>query len=107
MSLDVYLDNDLGQTLYSFNITHNLNTMADKAGIYEHMWRPEELGFSRAGELVEGLEVGLQQLQTKPDYFKTFNPENGWGTYEGLLKVVTDYLAACKHFPNACLYVSR
>lgn len=35
--------------LYDANITHNLNRMADEAGIYEHVWRPEEIGVTTAG----------------------------------------------------------
>ena len=30
-------------TLYSANITHNLGEMADKAGLYEALWRPHRL----------------------------------------------------------------
>jgi signal transduction histidine kinase len=34
--------------LFVSNITHNLNIMADKAGIYQHLWRPEEIGIKRS-----------------------------------------------------------
>lgn len=27
--------------IFSANITHNLNAMAEAAGIYKHLWRPE------------------------------------------------------------------
>ena len=107
MSLDVYLEDELGKELYSFNITHNLNTMAEKVGIYKHMWRPDELGFSRAGELVEGLKKGFDLLVGDPVYYMQFNPSNGWGDYAGLVNVLIGYIQACKTYPNACLYVSR
>src|SRR6266496_3980933 len=48
-----------GCELYWRNITHNLNTMADAAGIYKHLWRPEELGITKAGELIAPLAAGL------------------------------------------------
>lgn len=35
MSLDVYLSAVRETTIFSENITHNLNRMADAAGIYE------------------------------------------------------------------------
>ena len=34
--------------VYSANITHNLNTMADEAGIYKHLWRPDEIKITKA-----------------------------------------------------------
>jgi hypothetical protein len=32
------------ECVFDANITHNLNKMADAAGIYEACWRPEEIG---------------------------------------------------------------
>lgn len=48
MSLDVCLKGKNGETLYSRNITHNLGRMAQAAGIYECLWRPEEHGITHA-----------------------------------------------------------
>lgn len=39
MSLDISLILD-DKVVFETNITHNLNTMADKAGIYYACWRP-------------------------------------------------------------------
>lgn len=103
MSLDVYLR----ETIYSSNITHNLNKMAEEAGIYKYLWRPDEIGIYSAGELIGPLSEGLQKLITEPEKFKAFNPENGWGCYEGLVKFVTSYLAACAANPDAKVEVSR
>ena len=44
MSLDVYLTDAEGREVFSANITHNLGAMAKEAGIYMHLWRPDELG---------------------------------------------------------------
>lgn len=95
------------ECVYSANITHNLNIMADEAGIYKYLWRPEYVGVSKAEQLIEPLESGLKTLKNKPDYFKMFNPENGWGSYEGLVYFVEKYLEACKEFPEAEVSVSR
>ena len=51
MSLDVYLTATRKVEVYQANITHNLTKMADAAGIYMVCWRPEELGFTKAGQL--------------------------------------------------------
>lgn len=43
MSLDIYLESSDPSFWWSANVTHNLGKMAAAAGIYEAMWRPEEL----------------------------------------------------------------
>lgn len=93
--------------VYSTNITHNLNTMAGKAGIYQHLWRPDEVGIDRAGQLIEPLRAGLELLRSDPERFKVFNPENGWGDYDGLVAFVAEYIGACERWPDAAVGVSR
>ena len=81
MSLDVYLTAVRRTEVYSANITHNLTAMAEEAGIYKHLWRPEELGIVHAGELIEPLQNGLDLMREDPQRFIQHNPENGWGSY--------------------------
>jgi len=107
MSLDVYLTEVRETTIYDRNITHNLNKMAEEAGIYKHLWRPEEIGITKASQLIEPLRAGLGLLLTDPERFKKFNPPNGWGDYEGLVNFVSEYLATCEENPNASVRVSR
>lgn len=107
MSLDVYLMAERPTEIYSRNITHNLTTMAAEAGIYEALWRPEEIGITKAGDLVERLRAGLDLLMNEPDRFKAMNPPNGWGNYEGLVEFVTEYLHACQENRDAEVCVSR
>ena len=74
MSLDVYLyeiakpdpgmvvchycgrGDSPGREIYSRNITHNLNDMAEAAGLYEALWRPDDTGFVYARDLIP--EIG-------------------------------------------------
>lgn len=107
MSLDVYLKEVRLTTVYDANITHNLNSMAEAAGIYKHLWRPEEIGITKAGQLVEPLRDGLALLLSDPERFKEFDPENRWGDYDGLVDFVRSYKAACEENPNATVCVSR
>ena len=115
------------ETLYQVNITHNLTEMADKAGIYEALWRPHRLNpnynipeenhkeewdfednnLAKASEIIPLLEKGLELLKKKPAYFKKFNPYNGWGSYDGLVESVEEYLSACKQHPYAIIYTCR
>ena len=92
--------------VYSANITHNLNKMATEAGIYYHLWRPDEIGIKYASELIEPLEIGLALLNSDPARFKQFNPSNGWGDYDGFVRFVTNYLHACKEYPGATVSAS-
>lgn len=146
MSLDVYLETPShtcpacnephgGGTVYEANITHNLGKMADAAGLYEAMWRPElvvappevaaqirqlekERRWSEADDLKSGrtakardliplLQAGLARLRGDPQRYQAFNPENGWGNYDGLVRFTADYLAACEEHPDAVVRVSR
>ncbi len=93
--------------VYSRNITHNLTDMADAAGVYKHLWRPDEIGITRAVELIDPLTEGLEKLRADPGKFRSLNPPNGWGDYDGLVAFVADYLAACRKFPHAAVRVSR
>ena len=107
MSLDVYLKNDGGETLYSRNITHNLNMMAKEAGIYECLWRPDEHGMTHAHHIVDPLRAGLAQLVTHKRLFEEFNSPNGWGLWEHFVPFCADYLQACRDHPDALVEVSR
>jgi len=89
------------------NITHNLGEMARQASLYYPLWRPGEIGISTAAGLIDPLRRGLGLLKARPDHFKEYNPENGWGTYEGLVRFTEEYLAACEEYPQARVEVSR
>ena len=93
--------------VYHANITHNLTTMAEAAGLYTPLWRPEEIGVTRAAQLIPLLRDGLCLLLAEPQRFEAYNPRNGWGTYRQLCIFVRDYLAACEQYPGARVVVSR
>jgi hypothetical protein len=93
--------------VFTANITHNLGKMANEAGIYIALWRPEEKEVERASELIRPLSVGLDKLRSNPKRFKRLNPPNGWGDYEGLVDFVSRYLKACIKFPDAKVSVWR
>ncbi len=145
MSLDVYLEgkpyetkcyctdcgNEHAKTVseefYSANITHNLWAMADKAGIYDALWRPYKLhkdydvteGDSKseyefeanhivcAKDISEVIEKGLNDMKSRPEYYKQFDASNGWGTYKDFIPWIEKYLNACKEYPDSIVRVSR
>ncbi len=112
MSLDVelYIEVDTGGSkptrieLFSANITHNLGRMAQEAGIYLHLWHPEQLiGVVFAGDIVKDVEVGLADMKSDPERFEKFNASNGWGLYKHFVPWVERYLCACKEHPKAII----
>ena len=113
MSLDVYLSPPkcphCGRAAegYSRNITHNLGAMAKEAGIYLHCWRPEEIGITKAAQLIQPLRDGIALMESDPTRFRAHNSPNGWGLYENFLPWLKDYLAACESMPDADVSVSR
>lgn len=110
MSLDVYLNCACcDSTLFSRNITHNLNVMAKEVGegFYRVLWRPEELGFETASQLQDPIYHGLTLLKSDRNRFARFNPDNGWGDYDDLVEFAERYLMACRKYPDAKVSVSR
>ena len=116
MSLDIslYMIIDTGGShperieLFEANYTHNAGKMASEAGIYEHIWRPEELENVRcAGDLIDPLRQGVELMEDKPERFIAIQPENGWGSYETFLPWVKEYLSACIRHPKALIAADR
>jgi hypothetical protein len=107
MSLDVYLTAVRKTEVFSANITHNLGRMADEAGIYECVWRPDEADIKHAGELIEPLRNGIALMESAPERFRAFDAPNGWGTYDQFVPWLKKYLHACEQNPDAAIGVSR
>src|SRR5262245_15711215 len=107
MSLDVYLIENKPVNVFEANITHNMIDMAKVADLYQCCWRPEEMGITKAQQLIGPLRQGVERLKADPERFKQFNPSNGWGDYDGFLGWLENYLAACVEHPDADVDVSR
>ena len=93
--------------VYSANITHNLGLMAKEAGIYQHLWRPDEIGITKARQLIEPLSIGVSLMRREPARFIVLNPSNGWGSYDGFVPWLDRYIAACCEYPDADVSVDR
>lgn len=110
MSLDIYFKDPTATyagTLSSRNITHNLGEMAKEAGVYQHLWHPEDIGVSIAEQLIGPLEGAIKKMKAHPEYFKSFDSLNGWGTYRDFLPWLEEVLDDCRHYPKALISVSR
>lgn len=114
MSLDVSLYFDipgsdgLTQTVFEYNITHNLIKMASECNVmlYKAIWRPEELFKEpKAKDILNYLKLGFFELKREPEQYKKFEPENRWGTYEGFMQFLELYVSKCEAYPEAKVYV--
>jgi hypothetical protein len=118
MSLDIYFREkkicpncahilDDGEEVHWQNITHNLGRMADEAGFYKQLWRPEETDVVYASQLGIHLEKGIKELESNPAKYKQFSASNGWGTYEQFIPWLKELLQACKDHPDSIVTASR
>jgi hypothetical protein len=89
------------EELFAANITHNLSKMANEAGVYGVVWRPEENGITKATQLIEPLAQAFMVMTEDPARFQQYNAANGWGLYEHFVPWLGKYLAACKEHPDA------
>lgn len=114
MSLDVFLMVTKPVSVYECNITHNLGAMAGAVELsngmtlYNVLWRPDEQeGLKYAKDISGLLDEGYNILLADHQRFKQFNPENGWGSYEGLCNFVYKYRNACWDNPDAEIRICR
>lgn len=89
-----------GRPVYEGNISRDLVRMANEVYLADALWRPDEIGATKARYLIMELRVGLTQLVAEPFYFRRFDPL-GRGDYESLVSVVREYLEACETWPDA------
>lgn len=110
VSLDLEADTGKGIKrieVFSQNITHNLGEMADEAGIYMHVWRPEEIGIERAEQLIYHLRMAIDSMKRDKSKYIKLNAKNGWGTYDVFVPWLERYLSACEEYPNALVTADR
>jgi hypothetical protein len=113
MSLWIYLRHepcphcDQGEQVFEANTTHNLGAMAVEAGIYKHLWRPDEIGVTVASQLIGPLQSAIAKMLADPDRFKAHNVPNGWGMYDDFMPWLTRLLDACEEYPSAKIRISR
>jgi hypothetical protein len=111
MGLDIRLYAEIDEAreeVFTDGETHNCVKMAEAAGIYKHVWRPEECNDIKiAGDLIEPLQRCIAIMKNDPAKFIALNPTNGWGSYDTFLPFLERYLAACIKYPKSEIYASR
>ena len=124
MGLNIYFYDGVGEDAKEIEIesylqiTHNLNTIVSELGLilglpyYEVIWIPDELF-----ELKNGEVPAVLVLKTLPDLIKNllefedrlvdYLPSNGYGTFEGLIRFLCDYLKECYRNKDSFVYCCR
>ena len=121
MSLSIYFLDNFGEDVEQqtcLNITHNLNKVVDECGKiggrkhYELVWRPDELFNIPNGKvpvklIINRLPVLINDLIENEAELTQHLPSNGWGTFEGLVSFLCDYLKECYTHQEAYIYCCR
>lgn len=79
----------------NINYTHNTTKMLFDVGIdiYKIDGKP-------ASEVRSIFAIGLKKLEADPSKYKAMNPDNGWGSYSGLLEVMQKVIDSCDEAPK-------
>jgi hypothetical protein len=98
MSLDLYLNEG------HVNVTYNLSEMWQAATKQGRLIQIE--GF-KGSESVDMLKRAFLELQLYPRKYVEYNPENSWGSYEGLVEAVRRAIELCEEYPEDIWEASR
>lgn len=99
----------------TYNITHNLNIMAEHVplsngfNLYDILWCGGEITpkISKADQLTSLLIEGLKYMVDHEDELLQYNASNGWGNYNDLLAFVSECLIASFKYPNDKVIYSK
>lgn len=104
MSLDFYLHKKIYTEIFSGNATHNLTEMWNKSGVYDALYMSDN---KKAGEIVDILRKGYDDMIKNREEYEKFNPSNGWGSYDAALRFLRETMHACEENPDADISVSK
>lgn len=88
----------------SWNVTYNLSPMLWDAGWQwpdGWTWSTQYLEGVKAADIGEKAMYVLRNLEADPEKYRAMNPENGWGDYDGLVRVWRDFVEAIRKYPEA------
>ena len=119
MSLDIYLTYHYPQCdccgrevedkeVWTGNITHNLTEMAkhvqagqSTASLYDLLWGDNYSKNNEAWEYWGGLAKCIEYMELNKDDLRGYEPENGWGDFDTLLRFTREFYNACVQYEDA------
>lgn len=104
---------ELCECIHIANITHNMGEMArhvpvsDTLTLYNILWRPDESNLKTTDDIMEYVTMGLKFMREHFSELLQYNPDNGWGSYEGLVTFTKRVLGACLLYPRCLIEANR
>lgn len=98
MSLDVSVKAKRVVDVYEDNITYNLAPMYYKCIDIDGGLKA--LNGMKCKDAIPVLNRAIDDLIENKEEYEKLNPENGWGSYEGLLKSLKSLRIACLENPS-------
>lgn len=94
--IDLVTDNE---TIEVFDgHTYNLTPMWRLAGVFDVS---RDLDGMTGRQISAVASAGLRRAVQYPQAFKTLNPDNGWGDYDGFVAMLTRLAVLAAEHPNA------
>ncbi len=101
-SLKIFTGKKMTNVVCCGNCTYNLGNMFKKALGFNF----SDLNGKRAGDVLSKLQLSIKDMRDNPDEYKEYNPDNGWGTYEGAFEYLVRIAEACENHPDATISIS-
>ena len=99
MSLENILINRNGHYIFTHKVPSELFDLACHSGLYDAVWRPDNIGATIAEHIIAPLTEGLIELTSNPQLYMLYAPSVDM--YRAFLKHISLYLKACMANPNA------
>lgn len=81
---------------YDLNYTHNTNNMLREVGFLVNSWG--DWDGVQVGVFRQAVADAVNLLKENP-HLSNMNPENGWGSYDGLIDIMSKTLEASNRVP--------
>lgn len=104
MSLDIYITAKRETEIYKDNVTYNLSEMYYKCIDKEKGFK--KLDGMNCKEALPIINNAIQDMLNNADEYRKLNPENGWGSYEGLLSSLQEMRNCCENNPDGTISIS-
>lgn len=101
-----HLDDDRGHEEGVWNYTHNVGPMLNAALVATGTVPAEGLTWWRRLDGLDGatgavmLAAALGELVARPDVYQPMSPPNGWGSYDGIVDMLREMVAAVPEWPT-------
>lgn len=79
--------------------TYNLSPMWRLAGVFDQS--SQDLDGMLAADLATRAARGLLRAVTHPAEFRELDPPNGWGDFDGFVRILTLTAIICAEYPKA------